>query len=155
VQVPRAVLAVARDPDDPELSHVQCLAGNRLPHGTPGRVFRIEGTLLPGLENEVTRAVWIGESTKDVETMLATAAKSPSRSTEARELLLDILEGDGEQESDALDARAARETGLAAQTIRNLRVTLKKEGLIRVMPDKDEFGEVIRWKVSRTGAPRP
>ena len=70
VQVPRAVLAVARDNEDPDISHIQCVAGNRLPAGTPGRMFRIEGVLLPGLENEVTRATWLGDSSKDVETML-------------------------------------------------------------------------------------
>jgi AAA domain len=57
VQVPRAVIGIARDRNDSTLSHIQCLVGNRLPPGTPGRVFRIEGVTLAGLENEITRAV--------------------------------------------------------------------------------------------------
>ena len=155
VQVPRAVLAVARDDQDPTVSHLQCVAGNRLPAATPGRMFRIEGVSLPGLENEVTRAIWIGDSTKDVETMLAhTNSKEQSKTGAARDLLLDILEDEGAQESDELDARVARETGLAAQTIKNTRTKLKHEGLVKTLPDKDELGTILRWKVSRTQGAR-
>jgi hypothetical protein len=155
VQVPRAVLAIVRDNEDPQISHVQCVEGNRLPPGTPGRMVRIEGVLLPGLENEVTRAIWIGDSSKDVETMLGTRGVE-TKTDRARELILDILDQDGPQESDTLDARVARETGLAAKTVQNARVKLnKQEGLIRGYPDKDEFGEIVRWRVARTGAPRP
>jgi DNA repair protein RadA/Sms len=156
VHVPRAVLVVARDDVDAQLSHVQCIAGNRLPPDTPGRMFRIEGVRLPGLENEVTRAVWLGDSSKDVETILAATGngKKPSRSGEARELILNILENEGEQESDALDARVARETGLAAKTVRNTRSELANEGLVKSHPEKDEYGAVLRWIVSRTQAPR-
>jgi hypothetical protein len=153
VQVPRAVLAIVRDDEDPRTSHIQCVAGNRLPPDTPGRMFRIEGTVLPGLENEVTRAVWLGDSTKDVEQMLG-AAKPPSNSDKAKDLILDILEQDGEQESDTLDARVARETGLAAKTVRNQRVALKDEGLVKAFPEKDETGAIERWMVCRTQAPR-
>lgn len=154
VHVPRAVLAVARDDEDPQVSHVQCIAGNRLPPDTPGRMFRIEGVKLPELENEVTRACWLGDSSKDVETMLSSRNKEPSKSAAARELILDILENDGEHESDALDARVARETGLAARTVQNERKALAKEGLVKPTPEKDEFGAVLRWIVSRTQAPR-
>lgn len=154
VHVPRAVLAVARDDEDPQVSHVQCVAGNRLPPDTPGRIFRIEGVRLPELENEVTRAVWLGDSSKDVETILAGSTKEPSKSEAARELILDILENDGEQESDALDARVARETGLAAKTVQNTRSELANEGLVKPHPEKDEFGSVERWIVRRTQAPR-
>jgi hypothetical protein len=155
VQTPRAVLAVALDDEDPQISHVQCVAGNRLPAGTPGRMFRIEGVLLPGLENEVTRAVWIGDSTKDVETMLSNGTdRQPSKSAAAAELLLDILDEEGWQESDALDARVARETGLAVKTIKNARTRLKDAGLIKNFPERDETNAIKRWIVGRTEAPR-
>ena len=86
VQVPRAVIAIVRDNEDPAVSHIQCVAGNRLPPGTPGRMFRIEGVLIPGLENEVTRAVPLGDSNQDVEAMLtASADKGPSKSEKARD----------------------------------------------------------------------
>lgn len=155
-QVPRVVLAVAQDNEDATISHIQCVAGNRLPRNTPGRMFRIEGTLLPGLENEVTRAVWIGDSNKDVEAMLATrSTKTTTKSDTARDLILDILEAEGDQESDAFDARIAQQTGLSAKTIRNLRADLKHAGLVKAVPELDEpFGAVARWKVVRTAAPR-
>jgi hypothetical protein len=158
VHVPRSVLAVVRDDDDPQISHLQCVAGNRLPPGTPGRMFRIEGVLLPGLENEVTRAVWIGDSTKDVETLLAASSKSPSKSDEAAELLLDILENEGEQESDALDARVASEIGIATKTVRNVRTTKLGPnglGLVKSRPERDELSAITHWLVYRTAAPRP
>ena len=154
VQIPRAVLAIVRDDEDPSISHVQVVAGNRLSADTPGRMFRIEGVLLPGLENEVTRATWIGDSTKDVETMLGSDSKRPAKSAVARELVLNILENEGEQESDTLDARVAKETGLAARSVRDLRSTLVSEGLIKAMPDKDEAGTILCWRVYRTAAPR-
>jgi hypothetical protein len=155
VQVPRVVLAVVRDDGDPQVSHVQCLAGNRLPLDKPGRMFRIEGVLLPGLEEEVTRAVWIGDSTKDAGTLLAAAGKSPSKTDKAKELILDILEAEGEQESDPFDARIAKETGLTARTVQNARVELGHEWLIKSRPEKDETNAVKRWFVYRTTAQRP
>ena len=63
----------------------------------------------------MTRAVWLGDSTKDVETMLGNANKEQSKTGAARDLILDILETEDAQESDALDARVASETGLAAK----------------------------------------
>lgn len=156
VQVPRAVLAVAKDDDDSEISHVQCVAGNRLPPGTPGRMFRIEGVLLDGLENEVTRVAWLGDSSKNVEAMLSSSGgKQPSKSANARELILDILDDEGQQESDAFDARIADAIGIAAKTVRNLRGELGKAGLIKaVAGDKNDDGTVAKWYVARTLAPR-
>lgn len=153
-QVPRAVLAIVADDQDPTISHIRCVAGNRLPAGTPGRMFRIEGVRLPGLDNDVTRAVWLGDSTKDLDAMLANTNKEPTKSAAARDLILDILET-GSKESDELDAQVAREAGLAVGTVRNIRTKLKDEGLIKVHPDKDEDGVILRWNVSRTQATRP
>jgi AAA domain len=93
VHVHRAVLAVARDNENAGVSHVQCVAGNRLPPNTPGRMFRIEAVHLPGLENEVTHAVWIGDSSKDVEEMLS--SKRESGSARARTLILQALQEQG------------------------------------------------------------
>jgi hypothetical protein len=56
-------------------------------------------------------------------------------------------------ESDALDALIAKETGLASGTVQNLRGELRKEGLLRSVPDrKDEDGTVTRWLVVLTNA---
>ena len=157
VQIPRAVIGIARDNEDPQVSHVQCLVGNRLPPDTPGRAFRIDGVLVDGLENEVTRAVWIGDSEKSVETLIAERRKEPSKSAAARELILDALEASPDQtiESDELDARVAQETGLAAKTVRNLRTELSSEGLVKPVPQKDVDGVIERWLIVRTGAARP
>jgi len=90
--------------------------------------------------------------------MLSTKPKRPpSKSTHARELILDTLEAadDRQMESDQLDALIASETGLAAQTVRNVRADLKNDGLIKAVPEKDEFGSVTRWFVVRTLAERP
>ena len=95
----------------------------------------------------------MGDSMKDVETMLGANAKRHTRSAAAREFILAILEGEGEQESDALDARVANATGLTAGTVRQLRAELKNEGLVKSFPQKDEFGEILRWLVACTQAP--
>jgi hypothetical protein len=154
-QVPRAVLAIVRDNDDATVSHLKVVAGNRMPPETPGRMFQIEGVLLDGLESEVTRAVWLGDSVKDLDAMLREAGQqSRSSSASARELILDIIEAEGEQESDALDARVAAMTGLAAKTIQNQRADLKRAGLVKAFPEKDDTGAVLRWLVTRTQAPR-
>lgn len=149
--IPRAVIAFARDDEDENVIHWQVVAGNRSGRGT-ARHFRIELADVRGLEEPVTRAADLGSSAKDVDDLLE--AKPASKSASARELILDILEKEGEVESDALDARVARETGLAAKTIKNNRTKLKDEGLIRNVPDRDEHGTVKRWKVTRTQAPR-
>ena len=161
VQLPRAVVAIARDDIDPTISHVQVVMGNRLPPGTPGHSFRIDGVQVPGLESEVTRAVWLGDSTKNIEELIASGSREGSKSEHARELILDTLEGEPElsMESDALDAKVAHETGLKARTVRNLRVDLNSQGLVKSVPERDEVGgEVKRWLVSaqpRRGADAP
>jgi hypothetical protein len=48
----------------------------------------------------------------------------------------------------------ANRTGLEAKTVKNLRSELRAAGLIRVHPEKDEGGKVIRWVIQRTLAPR-
>jgi Bifunctional DNA primase/polymerase, N-terminal/AAA domain len=152
VDTPRAVVMVAVDDEDEDIRHIQVVAGNRSRNGS-AQSFRIEEADV-GLGEPVTRAVELGESAKSVDTLLSARPTADSKSAEARELILDIIEGDGEQESDTLDARVSRETGLAAQTIRNVRAALKNEGLIRALPEKDEMGTILRWMISRTAAPR-
>jgi hypothetical protein len=149
---PRAVVFIAVDDEDPTVRVIQVAAGNRSLNGS-AQAFRIEAVDVPGLAEPITLAVDLGHSSKSVDDLLATQATTTKTAT-ARELILDILEAEGEQEADALDARVARETGLAAQTIRNARVALGKEGLTKALPDKDEFGAITCWKITRSGAPR-
>lgn len=152
VDTPRAVVFIANDDEDPMVRHIQVVSGNRSSNGS-AQAFQIEAVPVEGLTEPITRAVELGESGKDVETLLGTQP-AVTKTDRARELILDILENDGEQESDALDARVARETGLAAKTVRNARSRLSKAGLVKPVPEKDEHGSVVRWVVFRTGAPR-
>ena len=80
--------------------------------------------------------------TKSVDDLLVIrSAGNESRSAEARELILDILEEEGEQESDALDARVARESRHHREDgPQRAHASLKNEGLIKTFPEKDEHG---------------
>jgi hypothetical protein len=154
VDVPRCVILIARDDEDEMVFHYQVVAGNRGPRST-GRLLSLELVDVPPAE-EITLVIEAGASTKDVETLLGPrASEAPqSRSGRARDLILDILDAEGEQESDGFDARIAAELDIAAKTVRNLRGKLRGEGLIGARPDKDEHGAVTHWTIYRTLAPR-
>lgn len=153
VDTPRAVVMLAIDDEDPQIRHIQAVAGNRSQNGS-AQAFKIEAVPVEGLAEPITVAVPLGESAKSVDDLLLARDRPESKTARARELILDILETDGEQESDTLDARVAKETGLAVQTVKNARVALKAEGLLKVFPDKDELGTILRWNVTRSQAPR-
>jgi hypothetical protein len=153
VDTPRAVVMAAKDDVDKDVRHIQVVAGNRARNGN-ALSFRIEEARVAGLDEPVTLAVELGESCKSVDALLSEHEGKNTRTGEARELVLDILSFEGDQESDALDARVAGETGLAAQTVKNVRKELVGDGLIKAYPDKDETGAIVRWNVGRTQAPR-
>ncbi len=151
VDLPRCVLAFAMDDEDEMVFHVQIVAGNRTGRGN-AQSYRIELRDV-GLEEPVTYAVELGESAKSVDDLLA-APKRNSKSAGAREMILDLLDEQGEQEADDLDARIAAQTGLNARTVRNLRSELRTEGLVRAIPVRDEFGAISAWNVARSNAKR-
>jgi hypothetical protein len=156
----RHVLMAAIDDEDDAVRHIQVTKTNLSKTGY-GRAYRILTRAVrvydtdtgEWVEDQIPYLADEGESGKSVDELLA-GKPAETKSAQARELILDILEADGEQESDGFDARVADETGLTAKTVRNLRGDLKNEGLIRSMPDKDEHGEIVCWKISRTAAPR-
>jgi hypothetical protein len=152
VDLPRAVLMFAPDDEDEMMFHVQVVAGNRSGTGA-GEAYTIELADI-GLLEPVTRAVPAGLSAKNVDDLLV-AQRTPSKSQAARELLLTILENEGDQLSDAVDARIAKEAGITAKTVRNLRGELVAAGLIKSFPTADEHGAVQHWNVGRTAAPLP
>ena len=154
VDTPRAVVMIAVDDEDPLVRHIQVVAGNRSLNGS-AQAFRIDAVDVAGLTEPITIAVELGESAKSVDDLLAIRDTGNSKTARARTLILDILDAEGGQESDTLDARVAQETGLAAKTVKNARTKLKDDGLVNVQPDKDEQGTILRWRVTRTGAPRP
>lgn len=155
VNVPRVVLALVHDDQEEDLRHLTVVTGNRLRGGT-GRVYRIEGVQPAGGGEDVTRAVLVGDSHRHADELLEATVQPTSRSSRARDLILDTLEQspDRRLESDDLDARIAKETGLSAGSVRNQRVNLKNAGLIANIPERDEHGTVVRWLVARTSAPR-
>jgi hypothetical protein len=158
IGVPRVVLAAVADSSDPALVHVQAIKGNRVPRGESGRRFKLEGRMLPDFIESVVCAVEDGASDVDVDSELAgKTERSESASERARELLIETLHAAGGQmESDALDAAVAAEAGVAAKTVKNLRVELKDKGWLRAIPEKDEHGEIRRWHVAVTNAaPHP
>jgi AAA domain len=93
VDVPRCVILMARDDEDEMLFHYQVVAGNRGPRSS-GRTVGLELVDVPPAE-EITKVVEQGASTKDVEDLLGyrngNEQTSSSRTSRARELILDIL----------------------------------------------------------------
>jgi energy-coupling factor transporter ATP-binding protein EcfA2 len=155
VDVPRAVVFIAKDDQNQFVRHIQVVAGNRALNGKANH-FRIEPCTVEGLTEPITRAIDLGESEKNVDDLLALTLKEPSKTDKAKVLLLDILEEKGDQNSDTLDAEVASKVGLASKTIRNVRAELKDEGLIGIRPVKDEETEMVdHWVVYRTLEPRP
>jgi AAA domain len=155
VNIPRVVLALLHDDVDSQTRHLFVMTGNRSRDDAPGLMVRIEGHLLPGHEHEVTRMRVLGESAKDPDELLAIRRQRKATKTDAaRKVILDLLYGaEGQRiESDILDAEVAQRTGLAAQTMRNIRNVMRADGLIRAVPQKDAEGEIQRWLVTLTGA---
>ena len=150
VDVPRAVVFIAKDDQDPLIRHIQVVAGNRALNGK-AQHFRIEPAEVEGLTEPITKCIDLGESQKDVDELLMMKIKEPSKTDKAKALLLDILEERGEQNSDKLDAEVAKTVGLATLTIRNIRTELKNEGLVGIRPVKDEETAMVdHWIVFRT-----
>jgi hypothetical protein len=152
VDTPRAVVAIASDDEDESIRVIQVVAGNRAQGGTASE-FRIEAVDVKGLKEPITLAVDLGESSRTVDEIL-TAPKDQSRSRQARELILDILEAEDAQNSELLDARVAKELGIAIRTVKNQRYSLGNEGLVKFFQDRDELGVPKCWMVARTAVPR-
>ncbi len=145
VDVPRAVVYIAKDKGDEDLRHIQVIAGNRSRNGK-AQLFRIEGVKVEGVTGEITVARALGESSETVEEVMA---GRNSKSADARRLILAILDDGQEHESDELDAHVASVTGLSPRTVRDVRLKLGSEGLVKSKQVKDEFGAVLRWVVYR------
>lgn len=155
VDVPRAVVFIAKDDQDALVRHIQVVAGNRALNGKANH-FRIEPCEIEGLTEPVTKAIELGQSEKNVDDLLAITIKEPSKTDKAKALLLDILEERGDQNSDQLDAEVGKRIGLAPKTIRAARGELKDEGLVGFRPVKNEETQMVdHWIVFRTLEPRP
>jgi hypothetical protein len=153
IGVPRVVLAAAQDTTDKAILHLHPIKGNRVPPGESGRSFRLEGRLLPGFKETVVCAVAQGESSADIDALLA-GTKTTSASSQARDLILETLrQADGEMESDLLDATVAAAAGVTAKTVQNLRGELRAQGLLRAfVAERNTDGTARVWHVALTHA---
>ncbi len=147
----RIVLSMAKAIDG---SHVMEISKSNIGPEGLGLAFQVSIAAVPaddGGTAEVPLLMRDGLATQTVDQILS-APKGDSNSGKARRLILAALADVDHIESDELDARIAKESGLSARTVRDLRMELRGEGLIRSIAVKDEFGKVTSWNVSRTNA---
>lgn len=147
----RITLSMAKADDG---THVLEVSKSNIGPEGDGQNFRARVVEIPADDGDTAEVPLLerdGAATQTVDQILA-APKRDSRSGKARALILDTLAAVTQMESDELDAQVAQATGLAARTIRDLRMQLRDEGLLRAVPDKDDNGTVRRWYVARTNA---
>jgi hypothetical protein len=111
VDTPRAVVMIAIDDEDPQVRHVQVVAGNRSLNGS-AQAFRIEAVDVAGLTEQITLAAPLGESSKSVDELLLGDTKHGQRVSgdELQALILRELET-GEKSRDYLNEVAKDELG--------------------------------------------
>jgi hypothetical protein len=153
VQVPRVVIGIVEDDTDQSLRHIKVGAGNRVPPGEDALSFRITGVEREGHEVPITCLVWEGATDKDLDALLRGSGNAPKGTTRAA--ILNELETIYPHlvESTEFDERMAKRLKITPKTIRNARVALKNEGLVKAIPEKDEFGAVQRWMVTLAEMP--
>jgi AAA domain len=117
VDVPRAVVMIAVDDEDPALRHIQVVSGNRSPNGD-AQAFRIEAVEVPGLAEPITRAVELGVSEKSVDDLILVTEKPAVRvnTADVRAAILEAL-STGEKSRDYLDEICYSELGVNADTV--------------------------------------
>ena len=154
VQVPRAVLASPATTKTRDVSHVQCVAGNRLPAGTPGRMFRIDSRT-PARTRERSHTCHLARR-------LVQGRRDDARQQQRQGAVL------AERSSTRADPRRARhrrpagvrrlrrphrpEAGISVKTVRNLRSDLSGDGLIKAHPLQQTRGR-HRRTLERRAAP--
>jgi hypothetical protein len=103
VDTPRAVVAIVADDEDPGVRHIQVVAGNRSLGGS-ARAFRLDAVPVSGLAEPITLAVDLGESSKDVDDLLAPKPDIDSVSNEVLQArMVEALET-GPKSREYLDA---------------------------------------------------
>jgi hypothetical protein len=158
VNVPRVVLACAKDKDDEAIRHIKVVTGNRMPAGSEGLQFRLESAHVVTGGEPVVKAVLLGESCEDINALCQTQTQAPNnKSQQAREVILNTLEAAPgmEMESDMLDAQVAKIAETSVHTVISQRKKLRAEGLIKPVAYRTvESGAVKSWGAKRTNAPR-
>jgi hypothetical protein len=131
VDVPRAVVMIAVDDQDQLVRHIQVVVGNRSLNGN-GRMFRIDAVPVAGLDEPITLAVDLGESSKSVDDLLAGGGPASRVSgEEMRALVLREL-ASGDKSRDYLNTAAKDELDANPDSVYKSGLDpLRKEGLIR------------------------
>jgi hypothetical protein len=150
----RVTLSMAKAEDG---THVLEVSKSNIGPEGEGQAFTLEVAKIRAEEGDYAEVPLLkraGQAVQTVDEILSKPRRS-SKSSAARELILDILDDEVEVESDTLDSRIANETGLSAGSIRNLRTELKDAGLIKYRAESNADGTKKRFYVQRTNAPRP
>lgn len=139
VAVPRVVLVVGKDPDDPSRRALAVLKTNlgELPEAVAFRI--VDG-----------RLEWLAERLRvTAEEILAAplVREEPAALAEADEFLRTML-ADGPRPAKEV-LKAAEQAGIAEKTLRRAKERLG----VRVVPDKDERGQVRGWRWDLPGWP--
>jgi len=151
VDVPRMVLGVFADDEAYDMRHLFVLAGNRTPTEPTGVMFHVGDVLLDGHRQPTPKAEILGTSMKDPDELLAARGPrdDPTRTDEAKHILLEMLlaQPTYSMPCDYLDTLVAEKTGLAVQTLRNLRSKIgsKGTGLIRVWRERPDDKNAPWW----------
>lgn len=129
----RAVLLVARDPDDAERRILASVKSNLGPP-PPALAYHLDGT-----NSGTVRVVWEGVSTHSATSLLALPLDDEARSAldDARDFLADAL-ADGPVPVKDL-SRAAHQAGIADRTLDRAKAAL------RIAATKEGFAETGRW----------
>jgi hypothetical protein len=140
---------------------VQVVAGNRVPWGTDSRRFRIIGVHVVEGGEPVAKAEFLDGPGKDVDELLQAeqGALAAPKTRQAKVAILDTLEAPEARsngiESDNLTTKIATQYRMSARTVKNAKTALKGDGLIKFVPQKDDSGRILQWRVHRTLADRP
>jgi hypothetical protein len=97
---------IAVDDEDPRQRHIQVVAGNRALGGS-ARAFRIDAVPVEGLAEPITVAVDLGESTKNVDDLLAAKADSDGIGADELQGAILVALETGPKGRDFLDAVGA------------------------------------------------
>jgi hypothetical protein len=141
----RIVLSMAKD--DEGLHVVEVSKSNIGPEGD-GLSYRVRVVNVDAADGDVAEVPLLeldGAADHTVDEIL-TKPKQPTKSAQARELILKLV-ADAEIEPDELDKRVADEVGLKPRSVRDQRMNLNREGLIRSVQVRDSHA-VSHWFVT-------
>jgi hypothetical protein len=145
--VARVVLGVAQD--EAGTLHVRALKGNRVRYQEAGVRYRLESAQFLNWGETVVRAIAEGESLVDIDALLVKRRVSASEGTR-QEIVRLLREEGGQMPSDVLDGRVAETTGMAARSVRDLRMELRDRGWIKHVKMTDPDGKIDHWEVALT-----